>query len=84
MVRKSVMLKTDNNYFAYENIGEFHSDDEWIHPIRVIDSYELIFVLSGTVYLFEEDEKYELHTNECILLEQGKQHGGYRVSNGLT
>lgn len=84
MVRKSVMLKTDNNYFAYENIGEFHSDDEWIHPIRVIDSYELIFVLSGTVYLFEEDEKYELHTNECILLEKGKQHGGYRVSNGLT
>ncbi|MDD6483142.1 MAG: AraC family transcriptional regulator [Clostridiales bacterium] len=78
------MLKTDNNYFAYENIGEFHSDDEWIHPTRVISSYELIFVLSGTVYLFEDDKRYELHTNECILLEPGKQHGGYHISNGLT
>ena len=53
------MLKTDNNYFVYENIGEFHSNDEWIHPVRVIDSYELIFVLSGTVYLFEEGKRYE-------------------------
>ncbi|MDY3929504.1 MAG: AraC family transcriptional regulator [Clostridia bacterium] len=78
------MLKTNNNYFEYENIGEFYSNDEWIHPIRVIDSYELIFVLSGTIYLFEEDKKYELHTNECILLEPGKKHGGYCESNGLT
>lgn len=78
------MLKTDNNYFVYENIGEFHSDDEWIHPVRVIDNYELIFVLSGTVHLFEEGKRYDLHPNECILLEPGKQHGGYRISNGLT
>ena len=78
------MLKTDNNYFSYENIGEFHSDDEWIHPVRVIDSYELIFVLSGTVHLFEEGKRYDLYPNECILLEPGKQHGGYRISNVLT
>lgn len=78
------MLKTDNNYFEFLNIGQFSSNDEWIHPVRVIDSNELIFVLSGTIYLFEEDEKYELHANECILLEQGKKHGGYRISNGLT
>lgn len=78
------MLKTDNNYFKYEMIGKFSSDEDWVHIVRTIDSYELIFVLSGTIYLFEEDKKYELHANECILLEPGKIHGGYRISNGFT
>lgn len=78
------MIKCDKNYFAYEMIGEFISTDNWIHPVRSINSYEIIFVLAGTVYLYENDEKYELNENDCIILEPEKVHGGYKMSSGLT
>ena len=78
------MLNSKNNYLGFEAIGEFISEEDWCHPIRSIKSYELIFVLSGTVYIFEDDEKYELKADECILLEPWKTHGGYKESSGFT
>ena len=33
--------------------GKFVSRGEWIHPDRIIDSYEIIFVIKGTVYIDE-------------------------------
>lgn len=75
------MLKfNDKNYFSYETIGEFHSDTEWIHPTRTIDSFELIFVSQGTVYIEENGEKYTLEKNEAIILEPGLIHGGWQKS----
>lgn len=68
----------DGSYFSYEMIGEFHSEGEWIHPTRVIKSWELILVLEGTVYLREEDREYALEPNQMILLEPGLEHGGTR------
>ena len=73
------MIKLQNNkFFQYEIIGEFHSDGEWIHPARTIDSYELIFVLSGTVFLEEDGVCYELSPNSIFLLEPGKFHKGFQ------
>ena len=78
------MLNNSNNYLGFESIGEFISEDEWIHPVRSIKSYELIFVIRGTVYIFEDDTEYELNADECILLEPGRIHGGARKSLGFT
>lgn len=51
------MLKTaDGNFFKYEMIGEFATESDWIHQERMISSYEMIFVLEGTVYMSEEGE----------------------------
>lgn len=66
------------HHFAYEMIGEFHSRGSWIHPARVIQSYELILVLEGTLYIAEEGEEYILHPNEIFFLEPGKHHAGYQ------
>lgn len=55
-------------------------DGDWIHPTRVVDFNEVIYVVKGTVYLFEDDRKYELHKGDCIVLEKGKKHGGYECS----
>ncbi len=71
----------DGNYFSYEMIGEFRSNGEWIHPQRTINSYELILVKSGTLYLQEDDTVYTLCTDDMILLEPHKIHGGYKPSN---
>ena len=79
------MLKLeDGKYFKYETIGEFRTDAEWIHPARIIDSYELIFVLEGCVCLEEDGTEYELHPNELIILEPNTIHSGSRISHTPT
>lgn len=76
------MIQLENGkYFQYEIIGEFHSNDGWIHPKRTINSFELIFVLDGTVYIEEEGMEYKVGANEIILLEPYKQHAGSRKSD---
>lgn len=74
----------DGTYFSYEMIGEFHSEGAWIHPTRVIKSYELILVLEGTVYLREGEREYALERNQMILLEPGLEHGGIREVEEAT
>lgn len=84
-VIKSDMITTDdNNFFEYVSIGLFRSQSGWIHPTRIIDSYEMIFVTEGTVYIKETDTEYEVSKNECLLLEPNKVHGGYKVGQGST
>ena len=76
------MIKVDKtHYFDYAMIGEFHSDGNWIHPARVIDSYELILVLEGIVHIKEDDTVYTLRPNECLILEPGRPHTGTKISD---
>ena len=71
----------DGTYFEYGQIGEFHSDGMWIHPTRTLASNVLIFVLDGEVYLRENENQYALKKDDMIILESGKEHGGYKKSN---
>ena len=57
------MINYNNHYIEYISVGEFYSDRSWIHPERIIDSYEIILVLEGTVHIQEEDKKYTLNKN---------------------
>jgi len=73
----------------YENIiycgaGKFVSHGDWIHPDRVINSYELIFVLSGTVYMNENNVQYQLKRNDLLLLEPTLHHFGYEKSSNTS
>lgn len=53
----------------------------WKHPERTVDFDEIIYVVKGTVMMYEEDRRFELHKGDCILLEKGKHHGGYEPSD---
>ena len=73
----------------FENIthissGKFVSRSEWIHPDRRIDSYEVMFVLSGTVYINEDGTEYALEKNDLLILEPGKRHFGYGKSTDTS
>ena len=57
--------------------GNFTSDNNWIHMERIIDSYEIIIVNKGTVYIEQDDEKYKLREGDFLLLEPGRKHKGY-------
>jgi len=60
--------------------GKFVSRGEWIHPDRIIDSFELILVIEGDVYLNENGTEYSLHKNDVLLLDPHVRHFGYRSS----
>ena len=73
----------------YENVtycgaGKFVSHGEWIHPDRIINSYELIFVLDGTVYINEDNVQYQLKKNDVLLLEPTLRHFGYKKSSNTS
>ncbi|MBN2640669.1 MAG: helix-turn-helix transcriptional regulator [Victivallales bacterium] len=47
-----------------------------MHPRRIIDSFELIFVTSGTLKMREESEVFEVHAGCTLLLFPGCWHEG--------
>lgn len=68
----------------YSGAGKFVSQGEWIHPDRVISTYELIFVLHGTVCITEEKQVYHLKKNDLLLLEPGRRHFGHQASSNTS
>ncbi len=64
----------------YCGIGKFISNGEWIHPDRVIDSYEIIFVTKGDVFIDENGTKYHVKMGEAIILQPNLRHRGYQPS----
>ena len=58
------------------NGGLFVSPGFGIHAVRVIDSYELIFVTRGHLDMFEEERRFHLERNQTLLLRPGLRHGG--------
>ena len=60
-----------------ENGGLFvATTTSWMHPQRVIGSYELVFVKDGVLSLWEEDERFDVRAGEALLLHPGRRHGG--------
>lgn len=79
------MYNRSQNPTMYENVvycgaGKFVSQGRWIHPDRLINSYEVIFVISGTVYITENDTQYQLKKDDLLLLEPNRHHYGYQES----
>lgn len=60
--------------------GKFISHGEWIHPDRVIDSYEIIFVTKGEVYINENGTEYLLKPEEILILQPHLRHFVYKAS----
>ncbi len=64
--------------FLHSDAGLFISSGKGIHPTRIIDSFEIIFNVSGSLGIFEEGKKYDVSPNEALILEAHKRHGGTR------
>lgn len=72
------MRISDFSFSQFDGGGKFSSAGPWIHGQRVIESYELIVVTRGTVYLREGEQHFTLRPNDYILLHPGIPHGGDR------
>lgn len=76
--------ENENSVLNFESAGLFVSRGEWIHAARTVMSYEIIFVLSGRVFIREEEIDYVLEKNDVLLLSPGKMHKGTRPSRGVS
>ena len=66
----------DNFSFTPLNGGRFISRGKGRHAVRTIDSNEIIFVIKGTLTMFEETRFFDLHAGDYLLLHRGRKHGG--------
>ena len=60
--------------------GKFISNGDWIHPDRVLDSFEMILVTKGEVYISENGTEYHLNPEEILILQPNARHFGYKTS----
>lgn len=62
--------------FQFLNAGRFISRGRGRHGARVIDNWELIYVISGTLEMFEGEREFCIAPGERLLLRPGIRHGG--------
>ncbi|MCR4939574.1 MAG: AraC family transcriptional regulator [Treponemataceae bacterium] len=60
-------------------MGKCVNSKDWMHPRRVASQFILFIILSGTMYLQEDDKRYELQAGDYIFLQPGRTHFGYRA-----
>ncbi len=61
---------------VFLSAGQFTAQQPWLHPWVTVDSYELIYVLRGTVRLQEGDTVAEAAHGQWLLLRPHAAHGG--------
>lgn len=62
-----------------QNAGLFISRGDAMHPTRIIQSHELIFVIQSTLDMWEEDQIFHLETGQTLHLWPGRRHGSVVV-----
>ena len=71
------VLRLSTSYpIKAQNAGLFISRGKGIHPTRVIQSHELIFIKRGTMEMWETDRVFSLAEGQTLHLWPMQQHGG--------
>lgn len=83
MIDKGIFDRETKN-ISFDMCGNFVSKGEWIHPRRTNNTYEIIFVLSGKVYMCEENKNYILEKDDILILSPEKEHFGFRSSREVS
>jgi len=58
------------------------SSPAWVHPKRVLNSHELIFVKEGTLSMWEDEQSFTVRAGETLLLRPEHAHGGVSPCGG--
>lgn len=72
------------NPISFASAGLFIADTPWTHMRRVIDSFEIVIGVKGTVYIQQGEEKYIVKEGDVLLLMPGYVHQGYAISGKGT
>ena len=74
------MKKSDILNLCFSNGGLFSSKGSYRHITRTIDSFELILVTKGTLYMQQDGTEYILDAGRYLLLAPDVSHGGTELS----
>ncbi len=64
--------------------GLFSTSDSWKHPNVVIDTWEAIYVLSGTVHIRVGDREYAVEKNGALLMPPHVRHMGTKEGRDVS
>jgi AraC-like DNA-binding protein len=74
---------SDASYpIKYVSCGNLISKDEFLHPRRIIDTYVLIMVKEGILYINQSGIEYEIGPNQYIFLIANEEHYRHKSSEG--
>lgn len=71
---------SQNEPLTYLSCGQLVRDRNFLHPRRCIDSYVLIVVVKGSLYIAQDKTKYIVSDNQYIILRSNTLHYGYASS----
>lgn len=69
---------------SFVSAGTFIREASWIHSERIIDSFEIIIGVEGTLFIQQGDEQFVVREGDMLLLLPGVPHKGYKESEGKT
>lgn len=78
------MISFDDNYIKFNGMGLFDTDSDWTHPSVTEVTFEIIYVVAGTVFIEENGIFYELKKGDMLILKPHINHKGYKTSTGKT
>lgn len=67
----------------FDSCGHLYSKNNFIHQKRILDSFILIFVTQGTLYISQNGREYSISQNQYIFLYAGHEHFGFKESTNL-
>lgn len=70
----------NNNPLQFEECGQLHSHEPFIHVRRSMDLFIMIIVCEGTLYISQEQNFYEVHPNQFVILLPNTEHYGHLPS----
>ena len=60
--------------------GRVRYKEPWTHFERTTNEYIMYVIRAGDMFLIEGEERYHLHSGDCIILEPGIRHAGYKAA----
>ena len=78
------MMRFDDAFIDFSNMGLFVGGENWIHPETTNNTYELIFVVKGEVFIEEDGVRHDLKAGDFICLIPEVKHKGYKKSSGAS
>ncbi len=80
------ILQNPNISFSFG--GLFQTDGKWIHPKKIENTYEIIYVTEGEVYMCEEAScgvrQIHARKGELFILSPSLWHYGTKVTEGVS
>lgn len=82
---KNSLLFSENNYIIVEQLDLLTANSSFRHVDRIASMNVMIYVLSGCIYVSEDDNDYAIKPGEMVLLKKGShQFGKHIIKSGTS